>query len=277
MTILAALAAGTCAGALVWAMVGPRREPKRRRLAGGTANWRSWMGALGLGFLVGVTVLGLTGVWAVAVPPALFATAAPHLYHTRTRDRAREEIRRAWPDGLRDLVASVTSGMSLRQAVEALAATGPEPLRRAFSRFPVLARTVGLAPALERIRSEVAEPTTDRVIEVLVLADEHGGPAVPAILRDLATATTRDLWAEEEARTAALEQKINSRVVFVLPWLILVLLTVQDGGYRAFYRSPAGLLVIAAGAALSLVGLAIAVRLGSTPPEPRVVVGGKRP
>jgi hypothetical protein len=39
------------------------------------------------------------------------------------------ELQAAWPDGLRDLVASMSAGRSLTQAVSALAAHGPSLLR----------------------------------------------------------------------------------------------------------------------------------------------------
>jgi hypothetical protein len=108
------------------------------------------------------------------------------------------------------------------------------------------------------------------VIEVLILAFERGGAVVPEILSDLAEATTRDLWTIEEIRTEALEQKINSRVVFVLPWLVLVAMTARAGAFREFYSSSAGILVAVIGAVMSLIGVAIASRLGSQPTEPRV-------
>ena len=78
---------------------------------------------------------------------------------------------------------------------------------------------------------------------------------------DLADATTRDLWTLEEIRTEVLEQKINSRVVFVLPWVVLVAMTARSGAFREFYSSPAGLLVVAIGGLMSLLGVVIALAL----------------
>jgi Flp pilus assembly protein TadB len=95
---------------------------------------------------------------------------------------------------------------------------------------------------------------------------------VPDILSDLAEATTRDLWTMEEVRTEALEQKINARIVFVLPWLVLVAMTARSGAFREFYASPAGVLVAVIGGVMSLVGVVIASKLGGQPPEPRVLV-----
>ena len=124
--------------------------------------------------------------------------------------------------------------MSVQRAVENLARSGPAPLREAFHRFPMLARTLGVMPALESIKEDLADPTSDRVIEVLMIAHERGGVLIPEILRDLADSTSMDLAATEEEQTEALEQRINARVVFMLPWLVLVALTFRPGPLSDF-------------------------------------------
>jgi len=185
------------------------------------------------------------------------------------------DIQAAWPDGLRDLVASISSGMSLGRALEQLSLTGPAPLRAAFARFSSLSRAIGVVPALESIKADLAHPTSDRIIEVMIVAHERGGPIVLSILRDLTEATTKDMWAGEELATLALEQKINARVVFVIPWVVLAFITTRPGPFRDFYTSSAGVLVVAVGGAASLLGMWIASKLGREPDEPRVF--GSRP
>ena len=234
------------------------------------------LASLGSGVLAFLLLYLITGVATVSLAPALLLAFVPRLYFGRVRERRMTEVQRAWPDGLRDLVASISSGMSLQRAVEQLAVSGPEPLKAAFERFQFLARTLGMVPALEIVKEELADPTSDRVIEVLILAHERGGAIVPEILRDLAAATTRDQWTVEEIETQQLEQKINSRAVFVLPWLVLVAITLQDGPFREFYRSGAGVLVVAIGAALSGLGMWLVTRLSEDVPEARVFGGASR-
>ncbi len=180
----------------------------------------------------------------------------------------------AWPDGLRDLIASIAAGRSLTQALDALAASGPAPLQEAFARFPMLARMLGTVPALEVIKEELADPTSDRVIEVLVIAHERGGQIVRDILEDLVAATTRDLKVLEEIETEGLEMKINARAVLVLPWLVLVALTIRDGPFRDFYRSTGGLVVVLIAGVLSVAGGFLIARLASTRAEQRVFGSG---
>lgn len=226
-----------------------------------------------IGFVLGFAVSGT--VW-VAFPPALAMAFLPRWYFARRRIQRLSEVQEAWPDGLRHLVASVRSGMSLALALEDLSVNGPTPLQEAFARYPTLSRVFGVVPALEIVRDELADPTTDRVVEVLLLAYERGGPLVPDILRDLAEATTADVRTLEEIRTNSLEQRINARIVFVVPWGVLLLLTARPGDYRDFYRSSAGLVVVIIAAIMSLFGTWIVARLGREPVEERVFGGSAR-
>jgi tight adherence protein B len=255
------------------------RRPGREERVGGEA-WidvsplQFWITVLAVAAITYLAVLALTGLIWVALVPALVMASLPKAYFARKRSQRLALIQEAWPDGLRDLLSSVRSGASLPTAIEDLASFGPAPLREAFQGFDVYSRSLGVVAALEMVKDDVADPTTDRVVEVLILAYQRGGTVVPQILEDLAEATTRDLWTAEQIRTEALEQKINSRVVFVLPWLVLIAMTARPGPFRDFYSSTAGLLVVAIGGVMSLIGVLIATRLGSQPSEPRVFGGG---
>jgi tight adherence protein B len=197
----------------------------------------------------------------------------PRTYFGRRRTAHLRAIQAAWPDGLRDIGSSLAAGRSLRHALDTLAATGPPPLRDAFTRFPSLARMLGPVAALEVVKAELADPTSDRVIEVLILAQERGGPIVARILDDLVVATTKDVKVLEEVESEGLEMKLNARAVLVMPWLVLVALTIRAGAFRDFYSSSAGLVVVLVGAALCGLGAWWIGRLGRAHEERRVFVG----
>ena len=280
--ILASLASAAAVAVLGLALIRSERVGAARRSGGprtvpglDITSVQFWATVAGVGALTFLVLFAVTGLSVVSLVPAVVVATFPRAYFARKRAQRVAAVQEAWPEGLRDLLTSVRSGSSLPAAIEALAAFGPESLRRAFQGFGIYARSLGVVPALELVKEDLADPTSDRVIEVLILAHERGGTVVPEILSDLAEATTRDLWTMEQVRTEALEQKINSRVVFILPWLVLVAMTARSGAFREFYATPAGILVVVIGGAMSLVGMVIASRLGAQPAEPRVF-GGTR-
>lgn len=281
--------AATCATALLAVQVfllgrGSRTGARRReqgalwlREAGvglSPARFRLLRGTLVL--LALAVLVPLTGSPAVAAVPAAALWSAPRVVLARRRHQRLRRLQQAWPDGLRELAASVSAGMSLPQALLAVARSGPQPLQEALARLPGLMPAVGFQAALESARADAADPTTDRIVEVLLLAHERGGSLLPEILADLSEATAADLHTAERIATAQLELRINARVVFALPWLVLCALTARPGPFREFYASTAGLPVVALGAALSGLGILIVGRLSHTPVEPRLMPGTER-
>src|SRR5262249_25587650 len=162
-------------------------------------------------------------------------------YFGRRRARRLAAVQQAWPDGLRDVLASIRAGQPIGAAVDELARHGPAPLQDAFARFPSLRRSLGTVPALEVVREEVADPVSDRVLEVPILASERASAVVPTLLEALTNGITADAKLAEELQTSMLESRINATAVVALPWCVLVLLNLGNGPFRDFYRSPAGL------------------------------------
>jgi tight adherence protein B len=272
MTVIAALCVGACCALAVGARLGLLPPTRVARLRGPS---RATVASFGAGAVTLLAVTALSGSVFVALVPAVAVALLPRAYLARSRRHVELERQRAWPDGVRDLLASIAAGRSLTQAVTALAEHGPAPLQTAFARFPQLARMLGSGPALEIVKQELADPTSDRVLEVLLLAHERGGGIVRAILADLVDATTRDVKLLDELETEGLEMRINARAVVVLPWIVLVALTVRPGPFRVFYQSPAGALTLVVAGALTIVGVIVLGRLAREPTEPRVFGGSE--
>ncbi len=287
MRLLAAVATGWACAAFAALVSGvrlplPRLRAGRRRPGDSAA----WLQQAGLGVtpsqFVAASLLGGAAVFVVlsalvgpvlAFVPAAAACLAPRLYYGRRRVQRLAAIQRAWPDALREMVSAIAAGMSIHQALVELADRGPEPMRIALARYPSLSRALGVRSALELVRADLADPVTDRVIEVLVLAAERGGAIVRTIMSELADGITADVKLLEALDTDILESRINARAVVALPWCVLVVLNIGHGPFRAFYESSAGLVVVVIGALLSAVGSAWIARLGNLPTEPRVFGG----
>jgi len=288
--LLAALCAGflgfCAAGTLLGRPV--RLERSRSRGPSRTQRRQQWLqqagarvtaeqfyvssAAAGIGAFSVLAVL--IDAWTVAIVPGLLCALIPQTYYAHQRRERLAQVVQAWPDGLRDLAASVNAGQALHGAVVSLARSGPAPLRRAFAGYEANARVSGMVPALEHIKSELADPTSDRVLEVLILAKERGARHLGRILDELATSTTADLRANAEIETARLEPKINTRVTASLPWLVLIVICLgEDSAHRAFYAGGGGVVVVAVSAAFTFAGVAWVRVLSRDPVEGRVFVG----
>jgi tight adherence protein B len=174
MSVAAALAVGVACALLAGALMGTLpafRVHKRGERRARTETWlqqagvpltptRFVLGSAGAGILALFVLTALTGSLLVAIVPAVALALLPRTYFTRRRRTRLREVQSAWPDGLRDLAASIAAGHSLTQAVTELARHGPEALRHAFARFPGLARVLGTAAALEIVKEELADPTS---------------------------------------------------------------------------------------------------------------------
>lgn len=289
MRVLAALFSGISVYLTVALVVGtaPRlRLPRRSRSqvsarqlwlmqAGSDLSPRQFLaGSAVVGVAAFVVIWALTGGWHLAFVPAVAIGMAPTLVYTRNRSRQLAAIQEAWPDGIRDLLAHVTSGATLPRALESLATGGPEPLRAAFARFPLQARMFGVVPALEIVKEELADPTSDKVLEVLILAHEYGGELVQEVLRDLITAINEDLRTIEDIRVADFEQRIESWLVVIVPWAVLLYLASVPVQYREFYATPTGRGVVVVGTLWTAAGVAMLRWIGRQHREIRVLGGG---
>jgi tight adherence protein B len=274
-----ALAAAGAAGSMPTLRVArrPARRPSAtadllRRAGSRWAPGHLVAASVAAGLAAGAAICAATPVRALAVVPALLAGAAPTaLLRRRAAARARA-IRQAWPDALAMLRGSVQAGRPLTHALIDVSLGGPPVLRAELTGLAARIQTVGVIPALEAVRATVADPVTDRVVEVLLLAHTEGGRIVPEVLGDLAAVVEAEVAAADEIDALALEGRINARIVFAIPWGVLVLLTASAGPFRAFYTAPAGAVVIAVGAVVSLLGIALVGRLSRVPAEPRVLL-----
>ena len=294
MRLLAALSAGLTAYLVMGALVGVRpRVLGGSRSAGPTLRQRqrAWLHQAGapvtpaqfaVASFVGA-VAAFVAVWAATrvVPLALAAGAAvglwPRAHYARRRRRAARDRLASWPDALRDLIAHLRAPLSVHAALIELARTGPPALRPYFERYATLSGALDPRNALEVVREELADPLSDRIVEVILVAFDQGTGVVVDVLGDLAEATAADLRLHEEIETAQLETRLEARGAAVLPFAVLALLCATSRDYRSFYASGAGWAVVAVGGAMCLLGLLAISRLGRVPAEERILAGGGSP
>lgn len=281
------LVLGALLGLGVLLVVSPLLWPARRtetRASIASGRIRDELALAGLarvpvGVVVAVAVF--LGVVAGALAQAVFAVPVLTLVAAvlgvalvpivvRARATRRRAVNRAvWPDVVDHLVASVRAGMSLPDSVGALAELGPAATRSAFASFEAEYRRTGnFSTCLDAVKSTLADPVADRILETLRMAREVGGSDVTAVLRGLSGYLREDaaLRAEVVARQSWIRNA--ARLGVAAPWLLLLVLSSRHETIVA-YDSPAGTALIIAGVAVSVIAYQAMVALGRLPEERR--------
>lgn len=210
----------------------------------------------------------LTGLPAVAVVAAAAGAASPFSWLRARARRVRRARRALWSDICDLLISAARAGVSLPDAVSALSVSGPPALRGAFARFGAdMAASGHFDSSALRLKAALADPVADRIVETLRMARHVGGTELTSVLRALSASVRADaaLRAEVEARQSWVR---GAAVVGVVaPWIVLGLLTIRPEGAAA-YASAAGVVVVIAGAAISLFAYRLTLRVGRLP-EPQ--------
>lgn len=226
---------------------------------------------VGLGLLVLVVVLLTTGTVTVSLVFAVFGFALPLLQVKRLALRRRADLREVWPEVVDNLASAVRAGLSLPEALAALAVRGPEVLRAPFARFATEYRSSGrFAACLDRLKDDLADPVGDRIVETLRVAREVGGTDLGRLLRTLGTFLREDARARAELETRQGWVVQAARLAVAAPWVVLLLLATQSTTLAA-YDSAFGTAILLGGAVVCLAAYRLMLRIGRLPQDVRVL------
>ena len=226
--------------------------------------------SVGSALVACIVGLALTAVPVVGVLAGIMGAALPALVLQRSAGLRRRRLAAAWPDAIDTLQSGVRAGLSLPEALSALGQRGPAVLRPAFMSFAVEHRATGSVDSALRVLQEtLADPVADRVVAALRLTGEVGGRELGALLRTLS------VMLRDEARTRAEIEARQSwtvaaaRLAVAAPWITLLLLCTRPEAVAA-YLAPAGGLVLATAAVLSVIAYLLMRRIGRLPRDERV-------
>ncbi|WP_307856093.1 type II secretion system F family protein [Nocardioides faecalis] len=170
-----------------------------------------------------------------------------------------------------DLASAVRAGMSLPDALAALAVRGPEPLRAPFAAFALDYQVSGrFGDCLDRLKDRLADPVGDRVVEGLRIAREVGGGELGRLLRNLSAFLRDDLRTRSELEARQSWAVNGARVAVAAPWVVLLVMSTQRTVIER-YQSAAGTVVLVLGAGLCVVAYRLMIRLGRLPAERRIL------
>lgn len=269
---------------LIWSAFFVPRSPRVRVRSSG--RLRELLDRAGLGqvsttgFVLLCVVLGLGTTLLIQLvsgtPPVAiaFGVMGAYLPAAMVAGRARRRLREfaeVWPEAVDNLASAVRAGMSLPDALGGLATRGPEPLREAFDQFALDYQVSGrFGECLDRLKARLADPTGDRVVEGLRVAREVGGGELGRLLRNLSGYLRDDARTRSEMEARQAWTVNGARLAVAAPWLVLLFMTFQSEVIRR-YSSPAGVVVLAVGAATCFVAYRLMMRIGRLPTERRIL------
>jgi tight adherence protein B len=236
--------------------------------------WATAPRLFGLAFVAAlaalVVVAGVTGALAPALACAAGAAWSPFAVVRARVSRRRKQLRETWPDVIATLVAGVRAGVSLPESCAALGLRGPTELQHGWQSFAATYRATGsFVTALERVRSELADPIADRVVVALRLAHEVGGTDLVRLLRTLGDFVREDLRVRKEIEARWSWTVTAARVAAGAPWIVLLLMSMRPEAAAA-YNSSVGVIVIAGGVVATAVGYRLMLQAARLPEDARL-------
>lgn len=222
-----------------------------------------------IGVVAGLAALAVTGLPALALLALLGGSLGPWTIAGR-RSRARARANRAlWPEVVDHLVSSVRAGQPLPDALAGLAVAGPAPLRAGFALFERRWRETGTVGAgLDAVKARFADPTADRLIEILRMARQVGGTELPGVLRDLALHLRQDLALRAEAEARQSWVTNSAKLGVVAPWIVLVMLALEPRAAAA-YATPQGTVLILVSLGVCVTAYRVMIAIGRLPEDRR--------
>ncbi len=195
----------------------------------------------------------------------------PLLYYRHRRDRRRGLLQDALIEATGQLRDAIRTGLSVQNALLALAHSGPETLRPEFVRLAREIRLLGFEPAMTAMRERLADPVYDVVAASLLLNDRLGGRNVSQVLDRLAQATRAELRVQQELRAYQAKNVVSAQIVAAVPLVVLIAIRAVNPAYLALFDGVPGQLLLAGCATSVAVGYAGMLWITRLPGERRVL------
>jgi len=190
------------------------------------------------------------------------------------RSRIRTELYKTnleWPKFLDSIHSAAWAGASLEQAILDSISFAPAKLSWALLEFEKDQNSsLPLSQNLDNLKARLANPISDRFIEITRLASASGGRGYLNALRNQALQLRL-----ENATWTEIQVKQNwilgtAKLAVLAPWLVLVLLSLRPETAIAF-QSETGIAVLVIGLVASLLAFRLIKALGALPQRSRTL------
>ena len=227
--------------------------------------------SLGSGLVLGLLAQLVLGWGLVSVLAAGLGLVAPLAYFVQRHDRRRAAVQAALVEAIAQLRDAIRSGLSVPEALQAVARSGPEALRPEFAQLVREMRLLDLERAIGALQDRLADPVFDVCANTLTLNDRLGGRNVSAVLDRLALATRAELGVQQELRAYQAKNVLSARIVAAGPLVVLIAIRQVNPGYLALFDDWSGQ-VLLAGCVISVaIGYAGMLWTTRLPGEARVL------
>ncbi len=212
-----------------------------------------------------LVMLLLTNSKQISIAISALSTSIPFMINKQRAEKVMRARESSWPEVIDSLVSALQSGVSISDAVLALAEHAPAALRPNFIRVKMAVHQgEGLELALKREKEDLKSAISDQVFETLIVAKEFGGRDSNNALRLLSEFVRDDLDVLEEIRTKFGWIKNSATLATVAPWILLVLLSSQRSTVEAFSTSS-GVKILACGVIMTALAYLWMERVGRIP------------
>ena len=215
------------------------------------------LGALIAFALSGVIILGL--IAGIAAGAVLYMAAAAR------RSAQQKALRLVWSDVVDTLIAAIRSGATIPEAVASLGASAYPHVSKPALEFAVEYQASGNSDlSLTRLKQRWGDAAGDRIVETLRLAREVGSSATTSVLATLSAQLRSDSALRQEIEARQSWIRVAARIGVIAPWAVLAMLSLRPEAAVA-YNSPMGMLIIVAGALVSVIAYRVMTAIGVLP------------
>ncbi len=226
-----------------------------------------------LAILSALFVLAFSRSTVIAIAIALFVSIFTTLAERKSADKRSDEIQSAAPEMIDHLISGLQSGLSLNESLVGLGKRGPRVLLPYFLNFQTDVQESGdFTAALEKVKAQLAQPTTDLIFEAILISKALGGTELMNILRLLGNFIREDLVLRREIATKQNWIKNSAHLSAGAPWILLLLLSTQKSTVDAFSKST-GILILLTGLLLTAIAYLWMNKLARLPEPQRIFVG----
>jgi len=231
-----------------------------------------------IGVLAAVAAVGtatgwpVAAIWAGVAAWALPAVLGPDRDHRRTLERV--EAVAAWAE---DLAGTLRAAAGIEQAILQTATVAPAAIRGELTGLAEAIRAgTRLPEALRGFAAQVADPTADMVVNVLLQAAAHQARDIATGLSGVGRAARRQASSRLRVATGRSRTRTATRIVISVVLVSVAGLVVFAHTFLAPYGSAVGQLILAVLGAMFAGALMWMVRTGRIPDLPRILTNPTR-